>query len=111
MTTEPSQPQKREVSKSFSFFCFGSSLDLRGPCRSAAKTGSQEIKLRGFGAARRRLDMPHHSEIALEHREQRRLGAALQHLAEERSARGQDFAREISRGLRKCHDPQMIGLA
>ena len=49
---------------------------------SAAKPARQQIKLRGTGAARWRLDVLDAFEIALEFGKQRRLGAALQHLAE-----------------------------
>src|SRR5215470_19159948 len=50
-------------------------------------------------------------EIALERREQRRLSAALQHLAEKRAAGGKRFAREVDRGLRERHDLEMVGPA
>ena len=56
-----------------------------GPVRkfrsAPAKPGRQQIKLGRIGAARRRLDVLDAGEIALELGEQRRLGAALQHLA------------------------------
>ena len=55
--------------------------------------------------------MPYLGKVALERREQARLGAALQHLAEERAVRGERLAREIGRGFSKRHDPEMIGRA
>src|SRR5262249_22481632 len=75
----------------------------------AAKACCQQIKLRRIRSARGRLHMPHMGEIALERREQRRLGAALQHLAEKRAAWGERFAREIGRGFRERHDLEMVG--
>ena len=50
-------------------------------------------------------------EIAPERREQRRLGAALQHLAEKRAAVGKRFAREVDCGFRERHDLEMVGPA
>src|SRR5262249_61491430 len=70
----------------------------------AAKPCCQQIKLRRIRSARRWLHVPHMGEIALERREQRRLGAPLQHLAEKRAARGDRFAPEIGRGFREGHE-------
>jgi len=50
-------------------------------------------------------------KIALERGEERAFGAALQHLGEERAARGQHVAGELGSGLDQSHDFQMIGLA
>ena len=78
---------------------------------SAAKPRRQQIKLGRIRAARRRLDVLHAGEVALERGEQRAFGAALQHLGEERAARRQHLAGEFGRGLDQRHDLEMIGLA
>src|SRR5262249_50594272 len=76
-----------------------------------AEPRRQQIKLRRIRPARGRLHVPHMGEIALERREQRRLGAALQHLAEKRAAGGKRFAREVDRGFCERHDLEMVGPA
>src|SRR6185437_4688957 len=62
---------------------------------AAAASRRQQIKLGGIRAARRRLDVLHAREIALQSSEQARFGAALQHLGEKRAAGREHFAREV----------------
>ena len=54
---------------------------------AAAKPLGDDIGLRRFGAARRRLGVAHLGEGALQGGQQRALGAALEHLGDEGAAR------------------------
>src|SRR4029450_8362485 len=60
-----------------------------GP-KLAAEARSHDIHLRGIGAARLGLHMPHLGEIPLQPVEQGTLGAAAQHLGDEAAAGLQD---------------------
>ena len=72
--------------------------------------GRQHVELGRVGPARRRLDVAHAREIALQVGEERALGAALQHLGDEGAARREHRAGEIGRGLGEADDAQMVGL-
>ena len=56
---------------------------------SAAEPGRQNVEFGRIGPAGARLDMPNRREVALEGRQQRGLGSALQHLGQEEAARAQ----------------------
>src|SRR5215470_13680094 len=84
---------------------------LRSTRATATKAGRQQIKLGRIRAACRGLHMLDHGEIALERRKKCRLGATLQHLAQEGASRRQHAAGEISGKLRERHDAQMVGRA
>ena len=77
--------------------------------RGLTKAGREHVKLGRIRPARRRLDVLHACEVALEHGEQRSLRAALDHLGEEASAGFEHLAGEICGGLNQRHDLEMIG--
>src|SRR5207244_10923581 len=85
--------------------------DARRSAAAMTKAGREQIKLGGIRTARRRLDVPDFFEIALEPRQQRDFGAALQHLAPNGAPRRQYLAGELRGGFRERHDFQMIGAA
>ena len=64
---------------------------------SAAESHRQQVQLRRIRAACLRLDVLDGGKVALERRQQRRIGAALQHLGEKAAARTQHFARDVLR--------------
>ena len=78
---------------------------------SVTKSRRQEIKLGGIGPACRRLQVLYAGKALLEPRQQRRLGAALQHLGKEAAAGREHLTGELGGCLHQRHDLQLVGLA
>src|SRR6202035_4321268 len=77
---------------------------------SATKSHRQQIELGRIRAAGLRLDVLYGGKVALQRRQQRWIGPALQHLGEEAAARTQNLAGELDAGLHQRHDLELIGL-
>src|SRR5262245_59191510 len=81
------------------------------PGFTTPKTRRQHVKLGRIRATGRRFDMLNACKIALERREQRGLGAALDHLGEKGAAGLEHLGGKLGRGLDQRHDLEMVGLA
>src|SRR5579859_5311925 len=64
-------------------------ITTRLRCRRAAKSCCDDVHLGRFGSARRGLGVADYGEIALQRRQQRARGAALEDLGQEGAARRQ----------------------
>ena len=76
-----------------------------------AKSLRDEVELHRLHPARRRLDVVDAGEVALQGREQFALGAALEDLGDEMTARLQYLKREIGGDLAEVNRAEMVGLA
>src|SRR5262249_27126139 len=62
---------------------------------AASKAGRDDVRLGRFGAARLWLSVAQMGEVPLQPRQQRALGAALEHLGDEDSTRPEDLRGEV----------------